>query len=244
MTPMPDLFAVAADALNALTGQEARLYEPLLAALPVDGASVSTFGDILAAEKISASDAQSFRLDELQFDLGEGPCWDALQTAAPVLEPDIRKRPNRTWPAFSEAILADDLGAVFAFPLILGPLRIGAIDLYTNRPYRLSSQSVQQISSLATVVSRLVLSRAIRLSHTEIENETDSATRQKFSRREIHQATGMVLAQLRIPAADALLVMQGHAFAAGRSMAEIAAEIIDRRLSFAVIESQIEGSHD
>jgi hypothetical protein len=38
--------------------------------------------------------------------------------------------------------------------------------------------------------------------------------------------------------------MQGHAFAAGRSMVEIAGEIIDRRLSFAVVESQIEGSHD
>jgi hypothetical protein len=246
MTTMPDLFAATADALNALSGQESRLFEPLLAALPVDGASVSTFGDILAAETISASDAQSLRLDELQFDLGEGPCWDALETAAPVLEPDIRERPNRSWPAFSEAILAEELGAVFAFPLILGPLRIGAIDLYTNRPYRLSAQSVQQVSSLATVVSRLVLSRAIRLSESEseIESETEGSDRQKFSRREIHQATGMVLAQLRIPAADAFLVMQGHAFAAGRSMVEIAGEIIDRRLSFAVVESQIEGSHD
>ena len=54
----------------------------------------------------------------------------------------------------------------------------------------------------------------------------------------------MVLAQLGIPAPDALLVIQGHAFAAGRSMQEIAEEIIDRRLSFAVKAKQIEGSHD
>ncbi|WP_323507825.1 GAF and ANTAR domain-containing protein [Cryobacterium sp. 5B3] len=241
---MPDRLAGTEDSLIALAGDESRLYEPLLALLPVDGLSISTFGHILAAETISASDAQSFRLDELQFDLGEGPCWDALETAAPVLEPDIRKRPKHVWPAFSEAIIAENLGAVFAFPLMLGPLRIGAIDLYTNQPYQLGEQDIRHMEILTTVVSRMVLSRALRLSESEHVGEADMATRRAFSRREIHQATGMVLAQLGISAADAFLVIQGHAFAAGRSMLDIAAEIIDRRLSFAVNEKQIEGSHD
>ncbi|WP_166789668.1 GAF and ANTAR domain-containing protein [Cryobacterium fucosi] len=243
---MPDRFAVAEEALAACAGQESRLYEPLLALLPADGLSISTFGDFLAAETISASDAQSFRLDELQFDLGEGPCWDALATSAPVIEPNIRERPNRVWPAFSKAIVADDLGALFAFPLVLGPLRIGAIDIYTTRPTYLSELDIRQVSGLATVVSRLVLSRAIRLTDSDMVSGTnaDPDARNQFSRREVHQATGMVLAQLRIPARDARLVIQGHAFAVGRSMQEIAEQIIDRRLSFAVSENQIEGSHD
>ena len=241
---LPDRLAGTADSLNALVGNESRLYEPLLALLPVDGLSISTFGHILAAETISASDPKSFRLDELQFDLGEGPCWDALETAKPVLEPDIRERPNHVWPAFSEAIIAENFGALFAFPLMLGPLRIGAIDLYTNQPYRLGEQDIQHVEILATVVSRMVLNRALRLSESDLVGEADTATRRAFSRREIHQATGMVLAQLGIPAADAFLVIQGHAFAAGRSMLDISSEIIDRRLSFAVNEQQIEGSHD
>ena len=125
---MPDRFAIAEDALTALAGAESHLYEPFLGVLPVDGLSISTFGDFLPAETISASDAQSFRMDELKFDLGEGPCWDSRETGAPVFEPNIRERPNRVWPAFSEAIIAEDLGALFASPLLLGPLRIGAID--------------------------------------------------------------------------------------------------------------------
>ena len=239
---MRDRFEAAEGALTALAGDESRLYEPLLGVLPVDGLSISTFGDFLPAETISSSDAQSSRLDELQLDLGEGPCWDALATRAPILEPDIRHRPTRVWPAFSEAIIADDLGALFAFPLLLGPLRIGAIDLYTTRPSHLSDLNIRQTSGLATVVSRLVLARAIRLSEGDVEGDADD--RRQFSRREVHQATGMVLAQLGIPATDALLVIQGHAFAAGRPMQEVAQEIIDRRLSFAVNENQIEGSHD
>ncbi|HSP75667.1 MAG TPA: ANTAR domain-containing protein [Cryobacterium sp.] len=239
---MRDRFAVAEHALTALAGDESRLYEPFLGMLPVDGLSISTFGDFLPAETVSASDAQSVRLDALQFDLGEGPCWDALETRAPVLEPNIRERPTRVWPAFSEAIITEDLGALFAFPLLLGPLRLGALDLYTSRPSRLSDLSIRQTSGLATVVSRLVLARAIRLSESDVEG--DAEARRHFSRREVHQATGMVLAQLGVPAPDALLVIQGHAFAAGRPMLEIAEEIIDRRLSFAVNENRIEGSHD
>ncbi|TFC83366.1 ANTAR domain-containing protein [Cryobacterium cheniae] len=239
---MLDRFAVAKEALAALAGDESRLYEPFLGVLPVDGLSISTFGDFLPAESVSASDALSFRLDELQIDLGEGPCWDALETGSPVLEPNIRERPRRVWPAFSKAIIADDLGAVFAFPLVLGPLRIGAIDLYTSRPSHLSELNIQHTSALATVVSRLVLARAIRLSQSDSDGDTDA--RKQFSRREVHQATGMVLAQLGISALDARLIIQGHAFAAGRSVQEIAGEIIDRRLSFAVTENQIEGSHD
>ena len=54
----------------------------------------------------------------------------------------------------------------------------------------------------------------------------------------------MVLWQLGISALDARLVIQGHAFVVGRSMQEIAEEIIDRRLSFAENENQIEEPHD
>jgi hypothetical protein len=238
---MPDRFAVAEEALKALEGNESRLYEPFLGLLPVDGLSISTFGDFLHAETISASDAQSFRLDELQFDLGEGPCWDALETRVPVFEPNIRVRPNRVWPAFSEAIIADDLGAL-SLSFVAGTLRIGAIDFYTSRPSELSDLTIRRTSGLATIVSRLALSRALRLSQSDIEGETD--TRRQFSRREVHQATGMVLSQLGISALDARLVIQGHAFAVGRSMQEVSEEIIDRRLSFAVSENQIEASHD
>jgi hypothetical protein len=42
----------------------------------------------------------------------------------------------------------------------------------------------------------------------------------------------MVLAQLRNAADDARLIIQGHAFATGRSMMEVAQDIVERRLGF------------
>src|SRR4051794_29292306 len=77
---------------------------PFLGLFPVSGAAVSTVGALLGNETISASDSLAARVDEIQFDLGEGPCWDAMNSARPVLEPDLRGNPRTVWPAFSRAI--------------------------------------------------------------------------------------------------------------------------------------------
>jgi hypothetical protein len=204
---------------------------------PVSGAAVSTVGPLLGSETISASDALAVRVDELQFDLGEGPCWDAMNLSRPILEPDLRNPQSTTWPAFLPAILEEKVTALFAFPLSVGSLRIGAVDLYSIPPVSLNSTQSKQASAMADVVSKHVLRRALQLVGGEYEDLGNA-----FSRRLIHQATGMVLAQLSVSAEDARLIIQGHAFAQGRSMMEVAQEIVDRQLGFSRGESGIEVS--
>ena len=91
--------------------------------------------DLLGSETLAASDAQAARLDELQFDLGEGPCWDALRSGEPRARArrsgrrnvrDGRRSPRRS--------ATSGISSIFAFPLAVGPLRIGAIDLYSASP--------------------------------------------------------------------------------------------------------------
>ena len=53
-----------------------------------------------------------------------------------------------------------------------------------------------------------------------------------IDRAEVHQATGMILAQLDIPAADAFVRLRAHAFAHQRPLAEVAADVVMRRLVF------------
>ena len=226
---MTERFLGAVAALTASVGHESAMFGPFLTVLPVDGIAISTLGDFLGSETVSASDSLAGRLDELQFDYGVGPCWDAMARVEPVIEPDIQRRPVQIWPAFSEAIQGENLGAIFAFPLRLGHLKLGAIDLYTSRPSELSELHVRQTVALATVVSRLVLLRAFRLA-SEVNPVGAS---DQLSRRAVHQATGMVLIQLQISAADARLIIQGHAFSAGRSMMEVAEDIINGKLNFA-----------
>jgi hypothetical protein len=90
---------------------------------------------------------------------------------------------------------------------------------------------------MATIVGRHVLRHAL-----EQAGEEFADTGNAHSRRVVHQATGMVLAQLRLPADDARLVIHGHAFATGRPVIEVAKDIVERRLRFAQSATGIETS--
>jgi GAF domain-containing protein len=234
---MSDSFAAALDALERSVQTPAGFCRPFLDVLPVSGASVSTVGDLLGSETLSASDELAARLDELQFDLGEGPCWDAVNSGRPVLEPDVRSLPRSTWPAFSDAILHAGISSIFAFPLAVGPLRMGAVDLYSVAPVELDRRQTKQADAMAAVVGRHVLRQALNAVGRDADDVGNA-----FSRRLIHQATGVVLAQLDLSADDARLVIHGHAFAASRSMKEIAQDILDGLLNFSRGDTGIEAS--
>lgn len=220
-----DPFQTASDALSDTGGRIDELAHAFARFLPVSGASVSTFGSLLGAETISATDARAGRVDELQFDLGEGPCWDALITRAPVLEPDFAS--SESWPAFTAAIRDENIGAIFAFPLTFGPLEIGAVDLYSTSPMTLTAAQQTQSIALSSIVSRILLRHAI--------GDTTPRETTTFSRRLIHQATGMVLAQVGTTADDAYLIIQARAFADNRPMRDVAEDIIERRIRFAAL---------
>lgn len=207
--------------------------------LDVTGASISTLGTLLGSETLSASDASAARLDELQFDLGEGPCWDAMNTGKPVLVPDANSRLAKRWPAFF-AELESDIGGVFAFPLVLGPLKIGAVDMYSTEPSTFDDARAEAASAMAAVVSRHVLRSALDEAGDEYSDESHG----RHSRRVIHQASGVVFAQLSISVDDALLVLEGHAFATGSPLMAVANDVVAGRLVFTnngTIEDRHEG---
>lgn len=206
-----------------------------LAVLPVTGASVATLGGFLGSQTVSATDSSSAWLDELQFDLGEGPCWDALRTARPVMEPDLRgEQGAQRWPAFGRAVRRRSIASIFAFPLSIGNLRFGAVDLYSSVPLTFDAAQTEQASALASAVARHVLRRSL----SDLE-EPESAL-SPYSRRRVHQATGMVLAQLDIDADDARLLLQSHAFATDRNVMAVADDVLDGRLIFSKDSGAIE----
>jgi AmiR/NasT family two-component response regulator len=51
-------------------------------------------------------------------------------------------------------------------------------------------------------------------------------------RREVHQATGMILAQLNVPATEAFFRLRAHAFATGRTVQDVAHDVVTRILDF------------
>lgn len=227
------IFHSARRELSVAHERNTSLCTPFLSVLPVDGAALSVLSGALGQSTICSSDTIATRLDEMQFDLGEGPCWQALSTHSPVLAPNMRDSPHEQWPVFAEAVRndsgSDQVRGMFAFPLVVGTLDLGAVDLYTRDGRTLSRSQVTEASALADVAAWQVLRKI--LGEEDADTLADTATL-RTSRREVHQATGMVLAQLNISADEAALLIRAHAFASGRSVREIATDIVERRLDF------------
>jgi len=211
--------------------RESSLCAPFLSLLPVTGAAVSVLAGVSGQSTMCSSDSTAARLDELQFDLGEGPCWDAMSTRRPVLHADFHHDQTDEWPMFRRAVHEDPRGsgvqAVYAFPLFVGSLDIGAVDFYSTSRTPLQSHEVTDASELASVAAWQVLRRILSDTATD-----DAAGPSTYNRREVHQATGMVLAQLDITAEEAALLLRAHAFSSGRSVAEVANDVVERRLTF------------
>jgi hypothetical protein len=233
---MDDAFATAMAVLERAGAAPERYSAPFLTVFPVDGASVSTLGDVLGTEIVSTTGPEARRLDELQFDLGEGPCWDAVRLGEPITEANLADGGRRRWPAFAAAAAQKvPAASIFAFPVAVGSLRFGAVDLYAKSRLTLSPRQTRQASAMAGVIGRHLLRDAV-----DRGNDADSTETSPSSRRVVHQATGMVLAQLEITAEEALLVIQGHAFAVGEPVTAIASEILERRLRFRKVNGEIE----
>ncbi|MGA0568320.1 GAF and ANTAR domain-containing protein [Rathayibacter sp. KR2-224] len=209
---------------------------PFTRRLRISGVAVSTLGNLVAPETVCATDGHAAKLDELQFDLGEGPCWDAVSSQQPVIEEDIRDSPKGSWPAFVEAIQSTPVRAMYAFPLTLGPLHIGAVDLYRKAPGVLADGELAEAIGLAETTARLVLRRVL----LSLSEPAEAAV-PRYSRQQFHQATGAVIAQLGVSAEDAALVIRAHAYATGRSVQDIAEDILAFRLDFSAQGSAASG---
>jgi len=205
----------------------AQLASPFLALLPIEGVAISVFDQHRRATLIQATDGTATRLEQLQFDLGEGPSVDAFLSATLVSVPDLAAADR--WPAFLQSAAELTVGAIFAFPLMLGAASTGTVTCYRTRPGRLDAEASDIGVSLCRAIAGPAFRRAIVLA----ADESPDGEPPVESRREIHQATGMVLSQLDISATDALSRLRAYAFSSGFTVQEIAHDVVSRRLNFA-----------
>ena len=204
-----------------------RLCSATVALLSMRGAGISLIVDGELRGSAGVSDPGIAAVQELQLELGEGPCVDAWASMEPVFEPDLRAPAVVRWPAFAKAGIEAGLLAVFAFPLSLGAIRIGVLVLYRDRTGGLSADELAYglvLADLATWVILGVQSGA----PADVLHEQLSAEPPHWA--EIHQATGIVSVQLGVPLDEAFVRLRAHAFSDGRPLREIAREVVARRL--------------
>jgi GAF domain-containing protein len=196
--------------------------------LDVDGAAISLLTASTSRETLCATDATAELLEDLQFGLGEGACMEAALTGRPVLVPDLHHSTETSrWPIFAAAVMEQsEVGALFAVPLQWGTINLGVLDLYRKAPGSLSNAQLRDAISSANIAALMFL--GVRTDPGDGQWLDHSL----HGRAEIHQATGMVLVQLGISATDALARMRAYAFVEQRLLADVAHDVVTRRLCF------------
>jgi hypothetical protein len=229
--------AIHEQLLNAIDGRQGadaadRLCEACVVLLDVDAAALSLIFDGATAGTFGSSSAPARTYDELQFTLGEGPCLDSIAQKAPVFVADLADPDERRWPAFGPAMLAHDVHAVFAMPVLLAGEFVGALDLFRHHAGQPTSTHVSGALSAAEIAGIPLLDLLDADLHAAAGDPTSNAWAElnALCRAEVSQATGMLVAQLEIEPAEALMRLRAHAYATGRSATEVANVILDRRL--------------
>lgn len=214
---------------NGVPRRSDGLCAPFVDLLPITGASISVFGLPGRQLALCSSDTVAARLEEIQFDLGEGPDWVVARTGRAVISSDIANDPHPGWPVFAAAVADLKVGALFAFPVKVGAVTVGVVDLYRTTPGVLDTHALSLARTLAHAVATPAVRAAVRSANDDatLENRTDPAIR-----REVHQAIGMILIQLETTATEAFSLLRAHAFARGRTVEDVANDVVARRLDF------------
>ena len=197
--------------------------------LGVTGAGISMVTATGNRGVVCATDEVSARIEDLQFTLGEGVCVEAVTGGVPVMVSDLdqlRDPAAERWPAFMEGITAAGVRAVFALPLRVGTVNVGALDLYRDVPGKLTTAQFSAAVAAADAAAAALLQLG---SAGAIAAGTDRRTAYQA---QVHQATGMVKVQAGVTITEALLLLRAHAFAVGRPVADVAKDVVERRLRF------------
>ena len=218
--------AEAADGVHGVAGSLQRLCRSLTKHLSLTGVAISLMSEAGSQGVAAASDDDIKQIDELQFTTGVGPSHDAFLARRPVLTPNLGSGSGDRWPGYTSAAIAAGVGAVFAFPLHVGAVAFGVLDLYAARPGTLCDRQLAMALTFAQIATETLLDRDLAASGGHLEPSLELAL---DSRAEIHQAQGMLMVTLRVGPTEALARMRAHAFAHDQPLIGLAREIIAGR---------------
>jgi len=197
--------------------------------MALSGCALVLMSGVESASVLAGAGRHARTVTGLQMELGEGPCLHAHAYGIPVLLPDLSAESANRWPTFAAAALAAGVRAEFSLPLTVGPGGIGTLDLCRDRTGMLSDEHMADALVAADIARDAVLYQQYAPGWPGLPELLATADTDRIV---VHQATGMIAAQLDDTIANALARLRAAAFASGRSMYDLAQDVVERRVRF------------
>lgn len=184
-------------------------------ALSVRGSAIHLVGSDGSTAVAASANPWSAQVAGISGITGEGPGLDAASTRRPVLIDDLVREAHR-WPGFSQAAGEVGLRAIFSFPLLLGGITLGVLELLSGRVRAMAVEEAAVALAFTELTTSLLIGGDVGEDWGRLVDH----------RAEVHQAQGMVMIDLGVDLAEALLRMRAHAFAEGIALIDLAHAII------------------
>ena len=165
-----------------------------------------------------ATGASALRGDELQYELGEGPCLDAIWQHSLVHSRDLTSEPR--WPRWAPAATEETgMRSLMSFQLFTTGQTLGAMNLYSRTAQAYTPEDEHVGTALAAHVA-VALAQA-----TQIEQLNEAVTRRTM----IGQAQGILMERFGIEADRAFQVMVRVSQQRNVKLHDIASELVTSR---------------
>jgi len=218
---------VSADDEQVLQRAVLLVCRAFVASAPIDGAAFTQMTSDTARDPWVASDATIEAIEAAQYNLGEGPTQDAYASRRPVMVPELAAPwVSARWPIFIAEVGSLEVGGLFALPMQIGAITVGVCAVYRRSSGRLTEPELRSmLGAMDDATLTLLALRAGRLGGSvEIAQPGETLP------RGVHQATGMLVAQLGVSAESAFARLRAHAYATERTIHDVAEDIVERRL--------------
>jgi hypothetical protein len=194
-------------------------------------------------ELVYASDRIAKQLDDLQYTIGEGPCFDAYLDDDPKFYPELGDAAQTSrWPTFASEATRVGAQALFAYPVPNGARPVGVLQLYRRTTGGLDDSEHSSAKACATAIAHQLESNwqdhvsrfpsaEEAIDATAIAGAADHQPSDAFTRTQIHVAGGMVAVQLGVRAEEGVDRLRAFAYGCGRSVYSVAADVIARRMT-------------
>ena len=218
-----------------------RLARACVRMLPVDGAGISIAGPGDRQIPLGTSSEHAASAERLQFTVGTGPCMTAQDQREPVFAvlADLRRR----WPGFADLLEEHTpYRAVVGLPLREAIAGLGAIDLYFTRDDDVAAIDVFEAMAVGDLVTSELSDTAVWSSWSPCRGPDwlHGPTAQR--RAAVWDALGLVSLALEMEAPEALAVLRGTAYASGRTVDEVAADVLTGALPAADLHRPAAGT--
>lgn len=160
-------------------------------------------------------------LDELQYDLRDGPCLAAARNHVEVQVPDLGV--DDRWPRYAQHVLPHGIRSVLAVPLDLPDGDAAALNFYSTRPAAFGIREVQAAREYAVHASGAL---ALAAKMARYREETENLLEAMKARTTIDLAVSIIMGQNRCSQEEAFGILRSASNNRNIKLREVAAGVI------------------